>query len=741
MQTSPHRSRNVRVNAAVAMPRRPFAAQVGRGGGGLLARVALRVLASAALGASLAVIGVGISGGLGAPAAAGFDAAAAMRRAGLRQVSEGEGMGPRRVVAPGGTERSAQPEGGGESAAPGPPRDDALPSPAGRKRGADPVPAAAQEASRRRMERLRALMGAGPPPRLTPVSGAVVGRAHAPSSPAGLSSRSAAREPTTETPSAAVQQVQHPAAPLHSDDLDEDATVTIGSGASSAREADPFFGGEVDLAAHRSNNECWDHFDFGHLETWGASARLFCDAGDSAPAYLHGLPASSLSGGGGASSTLAEAVAPSAQGSWLRCRVTVDAHLPPATSPHTLCDGANIVLDTSLLSPTSCLPSRPGYKCDGPPVHWNWGGGALSGACAPIAEVFTPQAFPNDHLKDMFASWLPDGAAKLSRAQLADIATPAAPITLLVAREREEHANAFHATTDLINAFMTLHAAGVIDGVGGRREGMEHVQVLMLDEQMGPFDETLWRRVFSPAHPMMRVSSLKNSAAPRLRLPRALFVPPGYTNMLLSHVSSEGDCHAGTQLFQSYRRFVLGGLGLIGEGEAPATGAARAGNSSAPIRVTFVSRRPYKAFVDHSFVGRQIDNEEELLAVAATIAGADVQRVDFATMDAVEQVRMISRTDVLVGMHGAALTHSLYLPHHAGVLELWPKPYDIWRCFEHIAAMSGLSYVRWANSAFPGAGFRQDERGDYTTVQVDEFATMLRELVATTKARRDRGLS
>jgi len=576
-----------------------------------------------------------------------------------------------------------------------------------------------------------------PPPPPSPAAAAGVGPAAADAPPPPL--------PSPRPPA------------LHHDELDDTGAAPVArDAASSAREDDPFaFGSAADLAYHRSNEQCWEHFDFGHLASWGATAALFCGGEGGAPDYARGLPASALGEEPAAQpSAAADAVAPAAGGSWLRCRVSVDAHLPPPTGPHTLCDGANVVLDTGRLSPTSCLASRPGYKCDGPPVHWAWGAGALAGACAPDAARFHAGAFPNDHLKDMFANRT--AGAPLAAGELAGLPAADAPIVLLVARERDEHANAFHATTDLINAFMTLHAAGVIDGPGGARAGMAQVQVLLLDEQVGPFDEALWRRVFSPRHPLLRASELARGARARLRLPRALFVPPGYTNMLLSHVASEGDCHAGTQLLQSYRRFVLGGLGLLGElereeGAAGAGGGARGGDgggdggsvggsvgggASPPVRVTLVSRRPYRSFVDHSFVGRQLENEEELLAAAGGLRGVNVTRADLAGMDAAAQVALIARTDVLVGMHGAALTHALYLPPHAGVLELWPKPADMWRCFEHIAAMSGLSYVRWASNAYP-AGWRSDEQGDYTTVNAAEFAAMLIELVATTRARRD----
>ena len=78
-----------------------------------------------------------------------------------------------------------------------------------------------------------------------------------------------------------------------------------------------------------------------------------------------------------------------------------------------------------------------------------------------------------------------------------------APITLFITRERNEHANLFHAMTDFLNAYQALHMLGVIDArregyvwrsavagsarrdidCGRHRDGMENVGVVLLDEQ------------------------------------------------------------------------------------------------------------------------------------------------------------------------------------------------------------------------------------------------------------------
>lgn len=55
-----------------------------------------------------------------------------------------------------------------------------------------------------------------------------------------------------------------------------------------------------------------------------------------------------------------------------------------------------------------------------------------------------------------------------------------------------------------------------------------------------------------------------------------------------------------------------------------------------------------------------------------------------------DQVRIVSQTDILVGMHGAGLTHMLFLPKWSAVFELYncedPK------CYSDLARLNGIKY-------------------------------------------------
>lgn len=230
--------------------------------------------------------------------------------------------------------------------------------------------------------------------------------------------------------------------------------------------ADPFAAAPaVDLAAHTGDSTCWAHFDFGMLQGWEATAQVFC-APPGMAAETAAKPAALREAAG--VSILSSALGPYSQAadgtpaSWLVCRVHVDEHLPGPTAPHTMCDGANIVLDVSKMTPSTCLVHRPGYKCDGEAVFWHYSKGAVGGACARSPE-FTPFKFPRDHLMDVFSSFdaelPPDAVAAAPTVHRpgdgGSGGSDAPAITLLVTRERGEHANPFHATTDFLNAFFT----------------------------------------------------------------------------------------------------------------------------------------------------------------------------------------------------------------------------------------------------------------------------------------------
>ncbi|XP_065172602.1 EGF domain-specific O-linked N-acetylglucosamine transferase [Atheta coriaria] len=91
---------------------------------------------------------------------------------------------------------------------------------------------------------------------------------------------------------------------------------------------------------------------------------------------------------------------------------------------------------------------------------------------------------------------------------------------------------------------------------------------------------------------------------------------------------------------------------------------------------------------------RKIINEAQLMNALQNIDEIEVQKVSF-TRDVpfLEQLEIIRNTDVLIGMHGAGLTHLLFLPDWASLFELYNCEDP--NCYSDLARLRGLKYVTW----------------------------------------------
>ena len=136
--------------------------------------------------------------------------------------------------------------------------------------------------------------------------------------------------------------------------------------------------------------------------------------------------------------------------------------------------------------------------------------------------------------------------------------------------------------------------------------------------------------------------------------------------------------------------------------------ALRVNNSSVlnckHVTITIILRRD-KVFHPRNkqgMVGRKIFNEDELIEnLMKTFPNTCVQAVLMDALPLANQLQIISSTDILIGMHGAGMTHTVFLPRHAALLEIFPKGFKTGRpwfiCYEKIANWRNLAYASWEN--------------------------------------------
>jgi len=454
------------------------------------------------------------------------------------------------------------------------------------------------------------------------------------------------------------------------------------------------------------SDKCYKLFDLGFLEHWKEKNKPICKPQSSSIA-----PPLSTSSGANGDSAIPGTLPPGS----LQCRVTKHPRLNAPTAPHTICDGTNVLFDPSLLGPAKCLRHRPNYMCGGKPSYHHYARGAFKSNCQVVSGEGEPASgsiglhnFPADHLKDIFDSFAALPTSDDAFQTPNDTVIASAPVTMFVTREKGEHVNMYHTLTDWYMAWQTLRVIHV---------SPDAVQVILLDNHSpGPLD-SFWNKVISRGAPMLRSAEMTSPVL----MPRVAWNPPGYSNMLLG--KNWNDCQKPMRMMEAF----------VADVDDAYEGAHS--HDLETMKVLFISRRPYvTSHVDHKFVGRQIDNEEEVIKAVKALGDVEVSVVDFAHMKLEEQVHTAAASDIIIGMHGAALAHSLWLPSWGGLVEMGSRK-NLGMYFHKIARWAGIHYENWINPHYPGS-FRKDSDGDYTSVDMSSFLPYLERTLAAVQKRK-----
>jgi protein O-GlcNAc transferase len=94
---------------------------------------------------------------------------------------------------------------------------------------------------------------------------------------------------------------------------------------------------------------------------------------------------------------------------------------------------------------------------------------------------------------------------------------------------------------------------------------------------------------------------------------------------------------------------------------------------------------------------RRTLNEDELVAALRGTGRYEVTLAKFThrTAFVAEQMSVVRRSDILIGIHGAGLTHALFLPDWAVLFELYHCGDP--GCYGDLARLRGVGYVTWTN--------------------------------------------
>ena len=245
--------------------------------------------------------------------------------------------------------------------------------------------------------------------------------------------------------------------------------------------------------------------------------------------------------------------------------------------------------------------------------------------------------------------------------------------TILVRREGPSPINnPFHHLMQIFSVFLTLDVMqATIDPATGdsfyREEDYQNTQVVIFDEHVdGPFFDqwTLFAK-----RPVTRINELKPGPSDTVE---NIIVPlPGSANIFWQDKVIPDSCHD-SKLLQVFSQRMLNFYGVNDPPGAP----------DRPLVLTFIDRTEKRSLVN---------KETYINDLKVTYPDMKINLVDFASLSFADQLKTVQSTDILVGVHGAGLTHCLFLRSPSALVEILPPGFNH-KGFRNMASALGHRY-------------------------------------------------
>jgi protein O-GlcNAc transferase len=251
---------------------------------------------------------------------------------------------------------------------------------------------------------------------------------------------------------------------------------------------------------------------------------------------------------------------------------------------------------------------------------------------------------------------------------------------MLISREGDA-GNIWHTFMEIMSMMMTLDVLqlpskdeGPILSPDEARNG----QIVIVDEHPKDPFFNLWK-VATPNYKILRRSDLKASSFPNTKLILPL---AGGSNPFWQGDWKLHSCGP-TVLLQQFVHRVLEFYDIMHDDE----------HNVRKLRIVLVDRKETR---------RLVGQEKLIDGLKKRYPTADIQAIDFADHSLRDQIRTVRKTDVLVGIHGAGLTHSIFLEPGSAVIEILPEEVEF-KGFENMARQMNVQYfgTKASGTKFP----------------------------------------
>lgn len=283
--------------------------------------------------------------------------------------------------------------------------------------------------------------------------------------------------------------------------------------------------------------------------------------------------------------------------------------------------------------------------------------------------------------------------------------------SFLVQRE-DNNQNLWHTMMEIMSLTMSLDVLRTtVDPSTGKAffadKNLEMSQVVFLDSLVdGPFYD-LWR--ISAKMPSLRL----NEVASQNLASNVIVVPlPGGSNPLWQGDWADIDC-GDSELLKTFSHRVLDFYGV----------SVRPPKSEKPLTLTVIDRKQKR---------RLLDQETYFAALQAKCPDIKMQVVDYTPLPFSEQVNVSHSTDILVGVHGAGLTHGMFLPPNSTIVEILP-PNLKHKGFENMSKFLGHRHFSRHGSEHDSPENNGDWQHDDVFLEKDRFLELMEEAIASAR--------
>jgi hypothetical protein len=226
--------------------------------------------------------------------------------------------------------------------------------------------------------------------------------------------------------------------------------------------------------------------------------------------------------------------------------------------------------------------------------------------------------------------------------------------------------NIYHAMTDWFNAWVTMHVMDVTSW-----------NVVLLDDHSAdPAFDFVWNKVLSASN-YMRHKDLAEQG--KVCYKQVIFAESGVSSLLMQP-NLFVNCGR-SSLYQDFANHFLDKMDLSSEPKRKRP------------RVTVILRKDGNGKTVH----RQFQNEKEMIdALEQGTNNVDITVVDLVKLSLHDQIKLMRETDVLLGAHGAGLTHVLFLPPKSVLIEFGP----VSAFYKNLALLSGHEYLSFGEGNY-----------------------------------------